>query len=107
MNIENFRLSNLTEKQITDYINYEKEGKCVVIECHVRKGTNLVNIKHHIGVSIREAYSTTNERGNYIAYDGALPSIPIKDIKKYETFFLCKEHNANNLAKELINHYGK
>lgn len=104
MNIENFRLSNLTEKQITDYIN---EGKCVVIECHVINGTNLVNIKHHIGVSIREAYSTTNEKSNYIACDGALPTIPIKDIKEYEAFFLCKEYNANNLAKKLINHYGE
>lgn len=104
MNIENFRLSNLTEKQITDYIN---EGKCVVIECHVINGTNLVNIKHHIGVSIREAYSTTNEKSNYIACDGALPTIPIKDIKEYEAFFLCKEYNANNLTKKLISHYGK
>lgn len=104
MDIENFRLSNLTETQVTDYIN---DGKCVVIECHVINGTNLVNIKHHIGVSIREAYSMTNERGNYIACDGTLPTIPIKDIKEYEAFFLCKEYNASYLAKELINYYSQ
>jgi hypothetical protein len=99
MNIENFRLSNLTETQVTYYIN---EGKCVVIECHVRNGTNLVNIKHHIGVRLCGTFT----RGKCIEYDG-LPTIPINDIKEYEAFFLCKTYNANNLAKELINHYSK
>jgi hypothetical protein len=95
MDIENFKLSNLTETQVTDYIN---EGKCVVIECHVRNGINLVDIQHHIGVS---------KRGNYIVCDSTLPIIPIKNIKEYEALFLCKEYNANNLAKELINYYSQ
>ena len=99
MNIEDFRLSNLTEKQVTDYIN---EGNCVVIECHVRIGCNLVDIKHHTDV----CFCGTFTRGKCIEYDG-LPTVPMSEFKEYKSLFLCKEYNANNIAKELINHYSQ
>ena len=99
MNIENFRLSNLTEKQVIDYIN---EGKCVIIECHVRRDSNLVDIKHHTGVSLCGTFT----RGKCIEYDG-LPTVPLSEISEYEALFLCKECNANNLANELINYYSQ
>ena len=97
MDIENFRLSNLSEKQVINYIN---EGNCVLIECHVRKSSNIVDIKHHTNV----CFCGTFTQGKCIECDG-LPTIPLKDINEYETLFLCKEYNANYLAKELINHY--
>ena len=94
MDIENFRLSNLTEKEVTDYIN---GGDCVILECY---GNGTMQIKTHTGVRLCGTFT----RGKCIQYDG-LPTIPISEFKKYDSFFLCKTYNADSLSKELVEHY--